>query len=109
MGEDAAHLEASVRIADGTTHLVLAGDLDIASAPDVEACLATVRPLRAPLVVDVSRLLFVDSSGLRALMAARHAADEDVGLPVTLVGCSDMLRKLLTLSGLNDAFAGLTD
>src|SRR3546814_9110580 len=67
VGEDAAHLEASVRVADGTTHLVLAGDLDIASAPDVEACLDAIRPLRAPLVVDVSRLLFVDSSGLRAL------------------------------------------
>lgn len=108
MTEDEVELEVSVDVSDGATRLVLTGDLDISSAPLLEARLAEVRPLRAPLVVDVSELLFVDSSGLRALTAARHAAVEDVGLPVTLVGCRDTLRRLLEMTGLDQSFEGLS-
>ncbi len=82
----------------------LVGELDLASAPVLDTCVDGVRPITAPLTIDVSALRFVDSSGLRALTAARRAAVEDVGGPVRLVGCGDMLRKLLAMSGLSEAF-----
>ena len=66
-----------------------------------------LRPMSAPLAIDVSGVVFVDSSGLRALSRTRRAAIEDTGQTVTLVGCSDTLRKLLTVTGLSTAFAGL--
>jgi anti-sigma B factor antagonist len=84
--------------------LELTGELDVASAEVLDRCVSTLRPLTAPLTIDVSDLRFVDSSGLRALTAARRVAIEDTGAAVRLVGCSDMLRKLLTMSGLSEAF-----
>ena len=89
--------------------LELRGELDVATAPSLETWLAEHRPLDAPLRLEVSGLSFVDSSGLRALMAARRAAVEDAGQPPALVGCSEMLRKLLRMTGLAEAFPGVED
>ena len=84
--------------------LALKGDLDLASAPQLDAHVAALRPFAAPLVLDVSRLEFIDSSGLRALTAARRAAVDDVGAAVQLVGCRRSLNTLLEMTGLQDAF-----
>jgi anti-sigma B factor antagonist len=84
--------------------LELKGELDVASAGALDRCVSTIRPLTTLLTIDVSDLGFVDSSGLRALTAARRAAVEDTGGAVRLVGCRDMLRKLLTMTGLSEAF-----
>ena len=86
-------------------HLV--GELDISSAPLLQARIAELRPFVAPLSLEVSDLSFVDSSGLRALTAARRAALEDTGRPPTLVGCGPGLRSLLELTGLSNAFEGV--
>jgi anti-anti-sigma factor len=92
---------------DGPLVLTVTGELDVASAGGLEDYVNELRPLSAPLAIDVSGVVFVDSSGLRALTRARRAAIEDTGEPVILVGCSEMLRKLLTVTGLLPAFAGL--
>jgi anti-sigma B factor antagonist len=83
------------------------GELDVSTAPIVEAKIATLRPFTAPLSLDVRDLTFVDSSGLRAMTAARRSALEDTARPVTLVGCGPALRSLLELSGLATAFEGV--
>jgi anti-anti-sigma factor len=92
-----------------STVLELTGELDVASAAVLENCVYERRPLTAKLTMDVSGLAFVDSSGRRALTTARHAAVDDVGEPVTLVGCTDMLRKPLRITGLSTAFVGADD
>jgi|HigsolmetaAR201D_1030396.scaffolds.fasta_scaffold65288_1 anti-anti-sigma factor len=101
---DHAPFEVSVDASGSSTRLVLRGDLDIAGAPILEAEVATQRPFRSPLVLDVSELKFVDSSGLRALTAARAASVEDTGEQAALVGCRESLRKLLELTGLVESF-----
>ena len=96
--------EVAVESSSTSIRLVLRGDLDIATAPVLDDQVQAIRPLRSPLTLDVSELLFVDSSGLRSLTAVRHAAVEDVGGPVRLVGCREPLRRLLEMTGLSDAF-----
>ena len=56
----------------GDTVLVrLSGELDISSAPKVEDALARVEPDRPELLVlDLRNLAFMDSTGLRLLIAA---------------------------------------
>jgi anti-anti-sigma factor len=56
----------------GDTVLVrLSGELDISSAPKVEDALARVEPDRPDLIVlDLRDLAFMDSTGLRLLIAA---------------------------------------
>jgi anti-anti-sigma factor len=93
---------------DGDVRLELCGELDMSSAPELDTTVIELRPITAPLVLDVGGLTFVDSAGLRSLLTARRAAMEDVGEPVVLVDCPDALRKLLAISGLTDAFAGDT-
>jgi anti-sigma B factor antagonist len=101
---DDAGFEVSQHSVDGSLTVTLTGELDVASAPVLQNYVSNLRPLVIPLKLDVSRLSFVDSSGLRTLVAARRAAVEDTGQPATLVGATDMLRKLLAMSGLATAF-----
>jgi anti-anti-sigma factor len=96
--------ELSVEVDADATRLTLQGDLDITSASLLDAKVTEIRPIRGPLFVDVSELLFVDSTGLRSLTATRRAVVEDGGGPVTLVGCRRSLSKLLEMTGLQDAF-----
>jgi anti-sigma B factor antagonist len=58
-------------------HLVLAGELDLVGAPAVERQVraALGRGARA-IVLHLSDVEFIDSSGLRALLDATRAADE---------------------------------
>jgi len=52
--------------------LVLTGELDLASAPALESMVARVCADGASeVVLDLSRLKFIDSSGLKAILSAR--------------------------------------
>jgi anti-sigma B factor antagonist len=54
-----------------TVLLRLSGELDISSAPQVEEQLARLEPERPELIVfDLRNLAFMDSTGLRLLIAA---------------------------------------
>ncbi|HEX3262444.1 MAG TPA: STAS domain-containing protein [Solirubrobacterales bacterium] len=60
---------------DGQTRMALVGELDIASAPRFEEGLAEVeRDTPGVLVVDLRRVDFIDSTGLRAVIAADERA-----------------------------------
>jgi anti-anti-sigma factor len=56
------------------------------------------------VLVDLSRLRFIDSSGIRALLVAgRRFALEGLGWALAL-GEASAVRRTLTLSGLEDRF-----
>jgi anti-sigma B factor antagonist len=65
-------LEISRREArDGSVELRLTGELDLSTAPQLEEAIAEVMdPSTEEIVVDLSGLSFMDSSGLRVLLAA---------------------------------------
>jgi anti-sigma B factor antagonist len=64
------------RAADGSTQLAVRGDLDLASAPRLEARLAELAGAGTTVRLDVSGLEFVDSSGVRVLVNAVREARE---------------------------------
>lgn len=55
---------------DGRVRLELVGELDIAGATALEDRLQSLAVGGDPLVLDLHRLLFIDSSGLRVLVGA---------------------------------------
>jgi anti-sigma B factor antagonist len=55
-------------IEGGGLRLTLTGDLDLASAPLLGDRLANLRGLRKPVWLDLSRLDFIDSTGLHVLV-----------------------------------------
>ena len=62
----------------GTVLVKLSGELDISSAPKVEDELARVEPDRPPVIVlDLRSLAFMDSTGLRLLIAADTRASQE--------------------------------
>ena len=88
----------------GRVVVTVAGDVDLAAADSLwEVLDEHVRP-GGELVVDCSRVAFLDSMGLRALIRARHKADE-VGARLALTSPSDAVLRVLELAGVAGMFA----
>jgi anti-anti-sigma factor len=80
----------------------LSGELDIDSAPDLERALLRSRPAGQRVVVDLSELEFMDSTGLRVLLRARVAADEG-RWQIYLRAVPPTIRRLFDMTGVQDA------
>ncbi|MDI5977919.1 STAS domain-containing protein [Amycolatopsis magusensis] len=84
--------------------LVVAGDLDFASAPLMREALEGVHVTAGQsLVLDLGGMTFCDSGGLTALVAARHQAVE-AGAEIVLAAVPDHTRRILKLVGLESLF-----
>jgi anti-sigma B factor antagonist len=62
---------------DGTLWLRLAGELDLATRPQLGQRLELAAASRRRVVLDVRNLEFMDSSGLRLLLEAHDHASQD--------------------------------
>jgi anti-sigma B factor antagonist len=66
-------LEVERSRSDGYELLAVEGEIDIATAPRMIAALNEVlAEIESPLVVDLSRVVFMDSTGLALMMNARR-------------------------------------
>jgi anti-anti-sigma factor len=78
MAFDPTGFSISISDRDGRAVVVLRGELDVATAPDLEAALRERLDAGQDVVVDLRELAFMDSTGLRVLVAA-HARVEGGG------------------------------
>lgn len=89
---------------DSTSIVVVSGELDVGSAPTLLRYLLDL--MTAPIdtiTLDLNELSFIDSSGLKALIAARADA-ETVGITLTLRDVAAQPRRVLELTGLDELF-----
>jgi anti-sigma B factor antagonist len=93
MPADETRLEI-VRDADGA--LILAGEIDSYTAPDLAERLAAEPPVE---VIDVAGVTFIDSSGLRVLVEV-HQSRAASGSRLVLRAPSAPVQRLLEISGL---------
>jgi anti-sigma B factor antagonist len=71
------HFSLDVRgPAAGVTTVIPRGEIDLATVGELESWLEDLRIRCASVVLDLSQVTFIDSSGLRALARARAAADQ---------------------------------
>ncbi len=95
-----------VDVIDGprSARMALHGEFDIACADDAGRALQEVlrRDLDA-LVIDLSGLDFMDSTGVKFLVDGRDAARAR-GVRLTLVPGGDPVRRVLTVSGVTALF-----
>jgi anti-sigma B factor antagonist len=91
--------------ADGLIMAALDGELDVDSADTVRDSLAEAarRPECRFLQVDVSRLVFIDSYAMGALVSARNTA-LGAGVTLTLTNPSPPVCKAIDVTGLSDVF-----
>ncbi|GAA2616597.1 STAS domain-containing protein [Paractinoplanes durhamensis] len=90
---------------DGLVVAALTGELDIDRADEVrdDLAAASAAPGCRFLRIDVSRLDFIDSYGLGALVSARNSAAAH-GVTMTLAEPSPPVRKAIAVTGLGDVF-----
>lgn len=87
----------------GPTVVTVAGDVDLAAADTLWSVLDEyVRP-GTDVVVDCSKIAFLDSMGLRTLIRAQHKADAS-GTRLTLASPSEAVLRVLQLAGVADLF-----
>ncbi|HET6274917.1 MAG TPA: STAS domain-containing protein [Candidatus Cybelea sp.] len=100
-------LSIDVKSEDGGGRLVfnLRGSLDLATAPTVRAALTEATEKGShDLIVDLSQLEFLDSTGLGVLIGAHRRTAERGGSFRLVVGEGSILR-LLNITGLIAVFA----
>jgi anti-sigma B factor antagonist len=95
-------LEISSVLVDGSARVALQGELDLASARQMEEHLASLDE-QAPsrVVVDLAGLAFIDSSGLRVLLLADARARER-GYELVLLPGQEPVQRVFEMTGALD-------
>lgn len=91
---------------DGRPTLKISGDIDLASAPRlIEAALGVGGgvPTAVPLLVDLSDVTFIDSSGLGAFVQIRNTLAE-AGCSLVIIAQSRAVELAVGYGGLADVF-----
>jgi anti-sigma B factor antagonist len=92
---------------EGTDPVVISvtGEVDLATAPELERSLgdALTRPGATGVSVDLSKVAFMDSAGLRVLVTALRAA-EDGQRTLTLHEPHQQVRRIIEIAGLGEIF-----
>ncbi|MBS3941734.1 MAG: STAS domain-containing protein [Actinobacteria bacterium] len=103
-------LQSHSREEAGWTIVEVAGQLDVATAPEFRQVLLEAQYGGASQVlVDVAGIEFVDSMGLGVLIGAHKRARSHDGAALVLARPSERMRHLLALTGLDTVLVTVAD
>lgn len=84
--------------ADGRRRFLVRGELDLATAPQLEEALVSAIEAGEDVVLDLRALEFMDSSGVRVLVVAHTRGNGRFGL--IAAAPTSPVTKILAISGL---------
>lgn len=84
--------------------VVLDGELDMSDADWVEESLAAAAPHHRRMVIELDKLTFIDSTGIRALLALRQRA-RVADITVQFRNPTEAVSRTLTSAGLTEIFS----
>lgn len=87
----------------GCAVLSAAGEIDLYTAPALRDALVAAAESSSRIVIDLSRVTFLDSTGLGVMLGALGRA-RSVQRSVALVGPTSMVRRVLEITRLNQVF-----
>ena len=94
--------EIEVTTPDGASLavLTLSGEVDMSSAHEIDAVVAVVAGWNetTDVVIDLSSVTFIDSSGIAALLRCRQELDE-AGIGFNVIGAQGMPLNVLRITG----------
>lgn len=93
-----------VRSEGDTTIVALSGDIDLESSPKVRAALLDSVATRRGVLVEMSAVSYIDSSGVASLVEAYQSARR-ASTPFALVAVSEAAMRVLELARLDQVFA----
>ena len=92
-------LHVDVRRDGDAVIVALAGELDLATVGELERAMQAARDAGAGVVVDLRRLSFMDSTGLRAIVLAHEELDR-AGQKLAIVRGPGPVQRVFELTGL---------
>ena len=99
-----------VRVEDsagGASIVTLAGELDLSTVERMQAPLLEQVQQRSAILLDLTELEFIDSSGLGALIQAKRIAN---GAPMaTLIGVGSQVERIFEIAGVGEALSVFSD
>jgi anti-sigma B factor antagonist len=95
-------LEVEIEERDGLVRLILRGELDLSTVGKVQDALHKVETGVPPVVVlDLAKLTFLDSTGLRCLVNADQRA-RDTGRRLVIVRGPDAVQRVFAITRLEE-------
>ena len=93
----------SIRVSiDGDGTVIAEGDIDLAGGPLLDTAILRLEGSN-PVVIDLAAVEFIDSSGLRSLLAASRRA-QGRGTSVVLRNAPSGVVRLLSITGTTEQF-----
>jgi anti-sigma B factor antagonist len=104
-GESRVNLSVSTEDVDGHRVVSVRGEVDVYSAPTLRKCLQeSMDEQYNDLIVDLTDIAFIDSTGLGVLVAGQNRAGE-LGGKLSVVCSQERVLKLFRITGLDEVFA----
>lgn len=97
-------LETSTREIDGFKVLDISGEIDVYTAPQFkEAVTQVINDGQIDLIVNMSGVTYMDSSGFGTLLSATKRLRPEDGT-VNLIACNTAIDRMLRITRLNTVF-----
>ena len=96
-------MEHQVRDENGVSIVTLSGDIDLESSPEARRVLLECVGWKKPVLVDMSGVTYIDSSGVASLVETYQAA-RGQGFSFVLAALSDSALRVLQLARLDTVF-----
>ena len=102
-------LDVTTEDRNGLVHLALVGELDLSTVAKVQEELRRIEVSSpATLVVDLSKLSFLDSTGLRCIVTADERARQE-GRRIVIVRGPDAVQRVFAITRLDDRLEMVDD
>jgi len=110
MTTDVPSFELGIDTGDARVTFIPRGELDLATTPELEEkVLAAVQEGSLEVVLDLRELTFMDSTGVRAIVAAHQVAEQTGhALQVVRPPRDSPVSRVIEISGIDEAL-GLVD
>jgi len=102
-------LEVRTEDRNGFVHVALVGELDLSTVSKVQDELRKVEESSPPtMVIDLSKLTFLDSTGLRCIVTADERAREE-GRRIVIVRGPDAVQRVFAITRLEERLEMVDD
>ncbi|MBC8269497.1 MAG: STAS domain-containing protein [Rhodospirillaceae bacterium] len=96
-------MEHEITEQDGALIVGFSGDVDLQSSPDARKILLECVARKMPVLVDLSKVNYIDSSGIASLVESLQTARK-AGGSLLLVSVSEAALRVLELARLDKVF-----
>ncbi len=96
-------MEINIKTLEQVTVVELTGDIDSKSAPDAQAQILPLIQPSCKVVLDMSRLEYMSSAGLRMMLSMHRQATSNKG-QLVLVGLSEEISDTMSATGFLNFF-----